>query len=96
MRVLADAGIDWSGARSKPLAEFLGQPFDYVMTVCDNARESCPVFPGGGASHHWSLDDPAAAVGSEAERFAVFVRVREEIAARIAAFVPGALRDRAG
>lgn len=95
IRALADIGIDWSAARSKPLAEFAGQPFDHVVTVCDNARESCPVFPGGGATHHWSLDDPAAAAGSEAERFAVFVRVREEIAARITAFVPGALRDRA-
>lgn len=96
IRALADVGIDWSGARSKPLAEFARRPFDHVVTVCDNAREACPVFPGGGATHHWSLDDPAAAVGSEADRFAVFVRVREEIAARIAAFVPEALRDRAG
>lgn len=86
IRVLGEAGIDISGARSKSVREFLGQPFDYVITVCDRARESCPVFPGGAQTLHWGFDDPADATGSEAERLAFFRRVLGEIAGRIRAF----------
>jgi arsenate reductase (thioredoxin) len=96
VRALAKAGIDVSGARSKSVTEFLGQSFDYVVTVCDRARESCPVFPGGAESLHWGFDDPADATGSESERLAVFERVLGEISARIRTFAPAALRDRNG
>ncbi|MGA3056963.1 MAG: arsenate reductase ArsC, partial [Candidatus Limnocylindrales bacterium] len=58
-RVLGEAGIDWSGARSKSVTEFIGRPFDYVITVCDRARQTCPVFPGRHKSLHWGLEDPA-------------------------------------
>jgi arsenate reductase len=87
-RALDEIGVDRSGLRSKPVAEFLGQSFDFVITVCDNARESCPVFPGAGETLHWSLEDPAAATGSEAARLAVFERVRDQIAERVRDFVP--------
>ena len=72
MRVLAEAGIDASFARSKSVNEFLGQSFDYVVTVCDQARQSCPVFPGVHESLHWGYEDPAAAEGTDEERLAVF------------------------
>lgn len=87
VRVLAEVGIDWSAAGSKSVEEFLGRPFDRVVTVCDQARESCPVFPGARATLHWSLEDPAAAPGSEEERLAVFRGVRDEIAERVRALV---------
>jgi len=96
IRALANAGIDVSGARSKSVTEFLGQSFDYVVTVCDRARESCPVFPGGAESQHWGFDDPAEASGSESERLAVFERVLGEISARLRTFAPAALRERDG
>ena len=86
LRVLAEIGIDASWARSKSVTEYLGQPFDYVVTVCDQARESCPVFPGAIRSLHWDFEDPAAAGGTEAERLTVFRRVRDEIRDRIDGF----------
>jgi arsenate reductase (thioredoxin) len=88
VRVLTAAGYDVSGARSKDLAAFVGQPFDYVVTVCDRARESCPVFPGAGEALHWGFDDPAEAEGTEEERLATFERVLGEISARVKAFAP--------
>ena len=75
LRVLADAGIDASWARSKSVNEFLGQRFDYVITVCDQARQVCPVFPGVHESLHWGYEDPAEATGTEEERLRVFKRV---------------------
>jgi arsenate reductase len=96
VRALANVGIDASAARSKSVTEFLGQSFDYVITVCDRARESCPVFPGGAESLHWGFDDPAEATGSESERLAVFERVLGEISARLRTFAPAALRERDG
>ncbi|HUX68127.1 MAG TPA: arsenate reductase ArsC [Terriglobales bacterium] len=86
--VLAELGVDISAQRSKSVDEFRGQDFDYVLTVCDAARESCPVFPGAGRRLHHSFDDPAAATGSEAERLAVFRRVRDELRAWLRAFPP--------
>ena len=83
---LSEIGIDWSDARSKSVSEFLDQPFDYVITVCDQAREACPVFPGGRVSLHWGFDDPAAAHGTVDEQQAVFRRVRDEISARVTPF----------
>ena len=82
-----DIGIDISDHRSKSVDEFAGQEFDYVITVCDNANESCPVFPGRTERIHWSFDDPAAALGTENEQIAVFRRVRDEINRKLETFV---------
>jgi arsenate reductase len=95
LRVIADAGLDASWARSKSVTEFLGQSFDYVVTVCDQARQSCPVFPGVHESLHWGYEDPAEAVGTEEERLVVFRRVFTQLGDRIQRFVPLALRDTA-
>ena len=92
LRVLAEAGIDGSFARSKSVTEFLGQPFEYVITVCDQARQSCPVFPGDHESRHWGYEDPAAAEGTEEERLAVFRRVFIGLGERIRLFIPLAPR----
>lgn len=83
IEVMREAGIDISGHRSKSVDEFAGDTFDYVITVCDNARESCPVFSGTTERIHWSFDDPAANTGSAAERLAEFRRVRDEIAVKL-------------
>ena len=72
MRLLDEVGIDGSFARSKSVDEFAGQSFDYVITVCDQARQVCPVFPGGGQSLHWGYPDPAEATGTEDEVMAVY------------------------
>jgi arsenate reductase (thioredoxin) len=82
-----------TGLRSKSVVELLGQSFDYVITVCDRARETCPVFPGGGERLHWSFEDPAEATGTEEERLAVFERVLVEIAGRVRTFAQAASRD---
>ena len=86
LRVLAEAGIDASWARSKSVDEYLGQSFDYVVTVCDEARQVCPVFPGVHESLHWGYEDPAAAEGSEEERLAIFRRVFIQLGERIRQF----------
>jgi arsenate reductase len=92
IRVLADRGIDWSHARSKSLDEVLGQPFDYVITVCDRARQSCPVFPGSYNSLHWSLEDPAEVEGDDATKLAAFRHTELELTQRIRPFVEVARR----
>jgi arsenate reductase len=84
---MRELGIDISGHRSKAVDEFAGQEFDYVITVCDNAKESCPVFPGKTQRIHWSFDDPAEAQGSDEEVRAVFRRVRDEIRKRLRGFI---------
>ena len=86
MRVLEEAGIDTSGARSKSVDEYLGQTFDYVVTVCDEARQVCPVFPGVHESLHWGYDDPAEAEGTEEERLAVFKKIFIQIGERVRQF----------
>jgi arsenate reductase (thioredoxin) len=91
IRVLAEEGIDWSGARSKGITEFLGQRFDHVVTVCDRAREACPVFPGSTNTLHWGLDDPSDAQGNDDEKLAAFRRTRLEVAARLGPFIEVAL-----
>ena len=88
-RAMAEAGVDLAGHTSKTLDRFLGEPWDHVITVCDSANEACPIFPGAAERLHWSFDDPSAARGSEAERLAVFRRIRDEIKARIVAWLPG-------
>lgn len=86
VEAMRERGIDITDQRSKSVDEFVGQKFDYVITVCDNARERCPVFPGSYERLHWSFDDPAAAAGDEAAVMAVFRRVRDEIEARLLEF----------
>jgi arsenate reductase len=81
--VMQELGIDISGHRSKSVDEFASQDFDYVVTVCDNAKASCPVFPGHTKQIHWSFDDPAAIEGSQEQRLAAFRRVRDELRARL-------------
>ena len=94
LRVLSDAGIDASGARSKSVDEFLGQSFDYVVTVCDQARQVCPVFPGVHQTLHWGYEDPAAVEGSEAERLAAFRSTLTMMAGRIQTFITLVRRER--
>jgi arsenate reductase len=77
--VMRELDIDISGQRSKSVDEFTGQQFDYVLTVCDNAKESCPIFPAGTVTIHQNFEDPAAVDGSEEERLAAFRRVRDEL-----------------
>ena len=83
IEAMREIGVDISRHRSKPVDEFAGSEFDYVITVCDNANEQCPVFPGDARRIHWSFDDPAAAEG---DAIAVFRRVRDEIQDRIEGF----------
>ena len=90
IRVMREIGIDISadaGYRAKGLDEFMGQPVDLVVTVCDEAAEECPFFPGARRQVHWGFPDPSAAVGDEEERLAVFRAVRDAIAARVEQFV---------
>lgn len=82
-RAMAELGVDISGQSSKALERYLGETFDYVVTVCDDANETCPVFPGAKNRLHWSFRDPSRAEGSEEERLGVFRTVRDEIQDRI-------------
>jgi len=94
VRVMAEAGVDISGHRSKHLDEFRDRPIDYVVTVCDHAHESCPVFNGGAGIVHQAFDDPphlAAGAMTEADRLAPYRRVRDEIRAFVET-LPEALR----
>jgi len=84
--VMRELGIDISGQRSKNVDEFEGQLFDYVITVCDNARETCPVFFGSAKKLHRDFEDPARATGREEERLALFRRVRDELRAYLREF----------
>ena len=94
LRILDEAGLDPSFARSKSVEEFLGDTFDYVITVCDEARQVCPVFPGVHESLHWGYEDPAEAEGSEEERLVVFRRVFVQLSERIGTFLPLARKHR--
>ena len=87
--VMREVGIDISGHRSKSVDEFAGQDFNYVITVCDNAKQSCPVFPAKTKRVHWSIADPAAVQGSQGEALTAFRRVRDELRARLQAFAKG-------
>ena len=86
IEVMAEIGVDISGQTSKTLQRYLGDPWDYVITVCDDANESCPVFPGTSDRSHWSFPDPSKVTGSEAQRLAAFRDVRAQIARRIRTF----------
>jgi arsenate reductase (thioredoxin) len=83
IQAMRERGIDISRHGSKHLGEYLAQPFDYVITVCDSAAETCPAFPGPARRIDWSFPDPAAAQGSEAERMEVFRKVRDDIEGRL-------------
>jgi arsenate reductase (thioredoxin) len=85
--VMREIGIDLSGHYSKAVDEFLGQEFDYVITVCDNAAQTCPAFPGRAQRLHWPFDDPAALQGSTEERESAFRSVRDAIHRRIVEFL---------
>ena len=85
--VMRESGIDISDQRSKHVDELTHEDFLFVITVCDAAREACPVFPGALYQLHWSFEDPAGATGSEQEKLGVFRRVRDEIAEQVRAFV---------
>jgi arsenate reductase len=87
IRAMAEIGIDLRGHASKTLERFVDERWDYVITVCDSANESCPVFPGAIRRLHWSFDDPSAAPGTEEQRLRVFRRVRDEIKTRIEAWL---------
>ena len=84
-RAMDEIGVDISGQESKTLERYLGEPFDYVITVCDDANEACPFFPGAQGRLHWSFEDPSRAEGSEEERLAVFRSVRDRIRDRVQA-----------
>jgi arsenate reductase len=78
-KVMKEIGIDISGHHSKSVDEFLDKKFDYVITVCDNARQTCPFFPGNHELLHWSLEDPAIALGSDEERLLIFRKIRDQL-----------------
>ena len=85
--VMNEVAIDISGQHSKSVDEFSGQQFDYVITVCDNAKASCPVFPGPARRLHWPFEDPASAQGTDEERRAAFRRIRDQIRDRLTDFI---------
>ena len=83
---MREVRVDISGHRSKSVDEFAGQDFDYVITVCDDAKQSCPVFPAETKRIHWSIEDPARVRGTEEERLTAFRRARDELRGRRRAF----------
>lgn len=87
VEVMREVGIDISGQRSKNATEYLGTHFPMIVTVCDNAREHCPIFPGPSVRQHWPFEDPAEAKGNREERLALFRKVRDQIGAKIQDFV---------
>jgi arsenate reductase len=87
IRAMQELNIDISHHRSKSLDAFTGQQFDYLITVCDNAREACPTRAGAAEQLHWSFEDPAHAPGSDEQKLATFRRVREEIRQRLERFL---------
>ncbi len=89
IEVMKEIGVDISGHRSKHLNEFLDQNVETVITVCGNADQVCPIFPGQVNRHHWPFDDPAHATGTEEEKLAVFRRVRNEIRRTFTAYADG-------
>jgi len=90
IQAMSELGIDISGQRSKVLTEYLQQPFDYVITVCDQAQESCPIFPNAAKRLHWSFPDPSKASGDAATQLATYREVRDAIAAQLRDWLPTA------
>jgi len=91
-RVLRDAGVTIEGLRSRNVSEFLNQRFDYVITVCDDAAEECPVFPNAAERIHWSFEDPAAVEGTELQKLAAFQHTLQAMRRRLDLFIPTARR----
>jgi arsenate reductase len=89
IQVMKEIGIDISGHHSKHMNEFLNQPIETVITVCGNADQACPIYPGQLNRHHWGFDDPAHATGTEEEKLKVFRRVRDEIKLVFEAYADG-------
>ncbi len=89
VRAMAEVGLDISGHHSKHMNEFLARQVETVITVCGNADQACPIYPGQVNRHHWPFDDPAHATGTEEEQLAVFRRVREEIRRVFSAYADG-------
>jgi arsenate reductase (thioredoxin) len=87
IRAMAEVGVDLSGHRSKTLDRFLDAPWDYVITVCDSANERCPIFPRSVRRLHWSFEDPSRTAGSDEERLEVFRKIRDQISARLHAWL---------
>lgn len=87
IQVMGERGVDLSTHRSKSVDEFLGQPFDYVVTVCGSANEECPLFPGPAQRLHWDIEDPVCVVGTEAEVLEVFRAVRDRLQGFVKTFV---------
>ncbi len=87
IKAAGELGLDLAGAESQSVDEFAGESFDLAITVCDNAREACPVFPNAAETLHWPFDDPADATGTEEEQMVFFRRVRDEIKERIARYL---------
>jgi arsenate reductase len=83
IRAMQEVGIDLTGHTSKTIDVFFSQPWDYVITVCDNANERCPIFPGRTTRIHWSFDDPSQATGTDEDALKKFRRVRDEILTRL-------------
>lgn len=83
VKVMQEIGIDISSQYSKTLDQFVNLPFDYVVTVCDNARESCPIFHGAKNMLHWSIEDPVAVMGTWEDQLEAFRKARDTIAGRI-------------
>jgi arsenate reductase len=93
VKVMAEIGIDISSHRSKYLGEFLNEQVETVITVCGNADQACPMFPGQVNRYHWGFDDPAHATGSEDEQLAVFRRIRDEIKRVFDAYAAGRIDE---
>lgn len=94
IRAMQELGVDISGQQSKTLERYLAEPFDVVITVCDEANDACPVFLGAKERRHWSFPDPSRATGSEEERLAVYRQVRDGLRQRIVReLIPGARRE---
>jgi len=93
IKVMAEIGIDIAMQQSKTLERFVDEPFSWVITVCDNSRQHCPVFPGAKTSAHWAVDDPAEVTGSEQERLEAFRRARDDLRSRMRMFLLAASRE---
>ena len=87
IEAMREISIDISDHRSKSIDEFTGRPFDYVITVCDNAKQNCPMFPGTTHRVHWSIEDPAAVGGAEQTRLEAFRAARDDLRARLRKFI---------
>jgi arsenate reductase len=89
VRAMAEEGVDIAGHAFKTLERYRAEPWDYVVTVCDDANEACPVFPGGKRRLHWSFPDPSRATGTEEQQLAVYRRVRDAVRSRVQELISG-------